>query len=104
MTDETNGVPYEPLFARVLIERELTTKTASGIIMPTNTSKKYAKCEGIVRAVGPASDCVSVGDQVIFGRYAGMWLTTDGSEIEAGDDNAKWFICNDEDILVKVRT
>ena len=86
---------YKPLFARVLIERELKEKVGS-IIIPDAQRKKVAKCLGTVLAVGPAADkSIQVGARVIFGKFAGIWL--DEGRVDA--DNERLFLCQDEDIL-----
>jgi chaperonin GroES len=78
-----------PLHDRVVIERlEAEEKTASGIVLPGNAAEKPDM--GKVIAVGKgkllengerrALD-VAVGDQVIFGKYAGQTVKLDGKEV-----------------------
>lgn len=71
---------FKPLGKRVLLERiEEATTTASGIIIPDNAKEK--PLSGIVRAVSPKVEekgLVSVGDKVVFAKYAGTEITIDG--------------------------
>jgi len=103
----------EPKFGRVLIKREVRTKTAGGIIIPDTAAKRNAALEGVIVALGetagwtdgydPDSNVIPIqtlhiGDKVIFGRHAGAWLDmTD----EAKDDGSL-YICQDQDILAVI--
>ena len=79
---------FKPLNDRILVERiEEPTTTASGIIIPDSAKEKPLR--GSVLAIGPgrtAEDgtltplAVSVGDTVVFGKYAGTELKIDGVE------------------------
>ena len=72
-------IGLKPLGSRVIIEAiEVGDQTTGGIYLPENAKEKPQK--GLVLAIGPGtrdSDGklipldVSVGDQVIFGKYAG---------------------------------
>ena len=87
-----------PLFDRVLVQRvEAETTSAGGIIIPDSAKEKPQ--EGNVVAVGaghrnesgePTPLDVSVGDRVLFGKYA-------GSEIKLNGVNH--VILREEDIL-----
>ena len=70
---------FEPLGQRVLIERlEEPTTTASGIIIPDNVKEK--PFNGTVIAVSKKileAGLISVGDKIVFGKYAGTELTLD---------------------------
>lgn len=70
---------FEPLGQRVLIERlEEPTTTASGIIIPDNVKEK--PFNGTVIAVSNKileAGLISVGDKIVFGKYAGTELTLD---------------------------
>lgn len=109
---------YEPKFARVLIEREVKEKIGS-IILPDNQQKRHASCIGRIVALGETAGWLTCyddngeqfnkrvlepGQKVIFGRYAGTWLD-DGAYDAKGEitDNARLFLCQDEDILVVVK-
>jgi len=88
---------YEPIFARVLIEREV--KKASGIIIPDSISKRNAPAQGVIIALGEtASDILKVGQKVLFGRHAGAWL----DQAKEGEDGTL-FMCQDEDILAIIK-
>jgi chaperonin GroES len=71
---------FKPLGKRVLLERiEEATTTATGIIIPDNAKEK--PLSGIVRAISPKVEdkgLISIGDKVVFGKYAGTELTLDG--------------------------
>ena len=70
-----------PLADRVLIEpKEAETKTASGIYIPDTAKEKPQ--QGAVLAAGPGKKDepmeVQVGDNVLYGKYAGTEVTVDG--------------------------
>ena len=70
-----------PLADRVLIEpKESETKTASGIYIPDTAKEKPQ--QGAVLAAGPGKKDepmeVKVGDNVLYGKYAGTEVTVDG--------------------------
>lgn len=76
-------VKIKPLADRVLIEpMEAEDKTASGIFIPDTAKEKPQK--GTVVAVGPGTKDtpmeVKVGDVVLYGKYAGTELSTDGKD------------------------
>jgi chaperonin GroES len=75
-------VKIKPLADRVLVEpAPAEEKTAAGIIIPDTAKEKPQK--GTVVAVGPGKKdepmTVKVGDNVLYGKYAGTELTIDGS-------------------------
>mgnify|MGYP003572281979 CR=1 FL=1 len=72
-----------PLADRVLVEAAAAEETtASGIIIPDTAKEKPQK--GKVVAVGNGKKdeplTVKVGDEVLYGKYAGTEITVDGSE------------------------
>jgi len=72
-----------PLADRVLIEPAAAeTTTISGIIIPDTAQEKPQK--GIVVAVGKGTKdhemTVKVGDNVLYGKYAGTELKLEGSD------------------------
>ena len=78
-----------PLHDRVIVKRlEEERKTASGIVIPDNAAEKPD--QGQILAVGPgkrdengkhvALD-VTVGDRILFGKYAGQTVKVDGEEL-----------------------
>lgn len=73
----------KPLADRVLIEPAAAEqKTAGGIIIPDTAKEKPQR--GIVVAVGPGKKdepmTVKVGDNVLYGKYAGTELSHDGND------------------------
>ena len=83
----------KPLADRVLVQpKEAETKTASGLYIPDTAKEKPS--EGKVLAVGPGKKDepmeVKVGDEVIYGKYAGTEVTVEGK---------KYLIVKQSDIL-----
>ena len=83
----------KPLADRVLIEpKEAETKTAAGIYIPDTAKEKPQ--QGTVVAAGPGKKDepmeVKVGDQVIYGKYAGT---------EVSFEDKKYLIVKQSDIL-----
>jgi chaperonin GroES len=77
------SVNIKPLADRVLVEPAAAEeKTASGIIIPDSAKEKPQK--GSVVAVGTGKKdepiTVKVGDQVLYGKYAGTEITIEGKE------------------------
>lgn len=73
----------KPLADRVLIEPAAAEqKTSGGIIIPDTAKEKPQK--GIVVAVGPGKKdepmTVKVGDNVLYGKYAGTEISLDGKD------------------------
>ena len=71
----------KPLADRVLVEPAAAeTKTSSGIIIPDSAKEKPQK--GTIVAVGAGTKenpiTVSVGDSVLYGKYAGTELQHEG--------------------------
>ncbi len=86
----------KPLADRVLIQPAAAEeKTASGIIIPDSAKEKPLK--GDVKAVGQGTKdeemVVKVGDQVLYGKYAGTELELDG---------VKYLIMRQSDILAVI--
>ena len=74
-------VKIKPLADRVLVEpAPAEEKTAAGIIIPDTAKEKPQK--GTIVAVGPGKKdepmTVKIGDNVLYGKYAGTELTIDG--------------------------
>ena len=83
----------KPLADRVLVEpKEVETKTASGLYIPDTAKEKPQ--EGKVIAAGPGKKDepmeVKVGDEVLYGKYAGTEVTVEGK---------KYLIVKQSDIL-----
>ncbi|MFR3728997.1 co-chaperone GroES [Lacrimispora sp.] len=91
-----------PLFDKVVLKplvAEETTK--SGIVLPGQAKEKPQQAEVI--AVGPGGLVdgkevtmqVKVGDKVIFSKYS-------GTEVETGNDEEKFVIVKQNDILAVI--
>lgn len=90
------ALKIKPLADRVLIEpMAAETKTASGIIIPDNAKEKPQK--GKVVAVGNGTKdekmTVSIGNVVLYGKYAGTELKYEGRD---------YLIMRESDILAIV--
>lgn len=78
-----------PLYDRIIVKRvEQQRTTASGIVIPDSAAEKPE--QGEVIAVGSGKLLqdgtrrplqVKVGDQVLFGKYAGQTVKVDGDEL-----------------------
>ncbi|MDA8947738.1 co-chaperone GroES [Flavobacteriaceae bacterium] len=89
-------ISIKPLADRVLIEPAAAeTKTSSGIFIPDTAKEKPQK--GTVVAVGTGTKenpiTVSVGDSVLYGKYAGTELQHEGVD---------YLIMKESDILAIV--
>jgi len=89
-------VNVKPLADRVLVEPALAEqKTAGGIIIPDTAKEKPQK--GSVVAVGNGKKdepmTVKVGDQVLYGKYAGTEINVDGKD---------YLIMRESDILAVI--
>ena len=88
-----------PLNDRVIVERIEDRITAGGIVIPETVSEKPQR--GIVRAVGPGKIInnnlqkmtVSVGDEVLFGKYSSTDVQIDGKNL---------LVINEEDIIGQI--
>jgi len=80
---------FQPLGKRVLVKRvEEANTTMSGIIIPDNAKEKPSR--GEVVAIGKKAKEVEVGNQVLFGKYA-------GNEVSIGAD--KYIVLEIDDIF-----
>ena len=94
-------IKLRPLDDRVVVEpMEAEERTAGGIVLPDTAKEKPQR--GTVLAVGPGklldsgqrgAVAVSVGDEVIYGKYSGSEVEVDGREVK---------ILRESDILAKV--
>ena len=94
-------IKLHPLDDRVVVESlDAEEKTAGGIVLPDTAQEKPQR--GKVIAVGPGKLLdsgsrgelsVSVGDEVIFGKYGGTDIEVDNLEVK---------ILRESDILAKV--
>ena len=90
-----------PLHDRVIVKRlDQETRTTSGIVIPDSAAEKPD--QGEVLAVGPGrrdndgrriAPALSVGDRVLFGKYAGQTVKVDGNEL---------LVLREEDIVAVV--
>jgi chaperonin GroES len=95
------NIKLKPLDDRIVVEPvEAEEKTAGGIVLPDTAKEKPQR--GTVLAVGPgklldngqrSELSVAVGDEVIYGKYAGTDIELDGREIK---------ILRESDVLAKV--
>ena len=90
-------INIQPLADRVIIQQaEAETKTASGIIIPDTAKEKPQK--GTVVAVGKGTKenpiTVSVGDTILYGKYAGTELKYNESD---------YLIMKESDILAIIK-
>ena len=86
----------KPLADRVLVEPAAAeTKTSSGIIIPDTAKEKPQK--GTIVAIGKGTKdnpiTVSVGDSILYGKYAGTELQHEGVD---------YLIMKESDILAIV--
>jgi chaperonin GroES len=94
-------IKLKPLDDRIVVEPvEAEEKTAGGIVLPDTAKEKPQR--GKVLAVGPGKlldngqrgeISVAVGDEVIYGKYAGSDIELDGRDIK---------ILRESDVLAKV--
>ena len=91
----------EPLFDRIVIKQEEAEQTtASGILLPGNSQEKPQVAE--VLAVGPGGVIdgkeiemvVSVGDKILYPKYAGSEFKFNGED---------YIILRQSDILAKIK-
>lgn len=78
-----SNLNIKPLADRVLVEPAAAEqKTSGGIIIPDTAKEKPQK--GVVVAVGNGKKdepmTVKVGDNVLYGKYAGTEISFDGKE------------------------
>jgi chaperonin GroES len=91
----------KPLDDRVVIEPlEAEEKTAGGILLPDTAKQKPQRGKVIAAGPGKLSDsgtrtalAVKVGDEVLYGKYAGNEVEVDGKEFK---------ILRESDILAKL--
>jgi chaperonin GroES len=94
-------IKIRPLDDRIVVEpMQAEETTAGGIVLPGNAQEKPQR--GTVVAVGPGKLLesgqrgelsISVGDEVIFGKYGGTEIEVDGADVK---------ILRESDILAKV--
>ncbi|MDR4506997.1 MAG: co-chaperone GroES [Candidatus Brocadiaceae bacterium] len=90
-----------PLEDRVVIEpMEAEEKTQGGIVLPETAKEKPMKGKVIAVGEGKMLDSgtraellVKVGDNVLYGKYAGTEISVDGKE---------YLVMRESDILAKI--
>jgi chaperonin GroES len=90
-----------PLEDRVVVEPlEAEEKTAGGILLPDTAREKPQRGRVVAVGAGKVLDdgkrqalVVAVGDEVLFGRYAGHEVEINGKEVK---------IMRESDLLAKV--
>ena len=94
------NLKIRPLDDRVVEPVEAEERTAGGIVLPDSAKEKPQR--GHVVAIGPgkllengqrATPALSIGDEVIYGKYSGSDIEVDGHEVK---------ILRETDILAKV--
>jgi chaperonin GroES len=94
-----NHPKIKPLGNRVLIERSKPQPSKGGILLPDTAQEKPK--EGVVVAVGPGKlneegsievIQLKVGDHVLFSTYS-------GTEIKHTEEEGKYLILSEDDIL-----
>jgi chaperonin GroES len=103
MKDMSKKSKIRPLDDRVVVEPiEAEEVTSGGIVLPDTAKEKPQR--GTVVAVGPGKLLdsgqrgelsVSVGDEVIYGKYGGTDIEINGEEVK---------ILRESDVLAKVVT
>ena len=82
------ALSIKPLADRVIVKAAAAEeKTKSGIIIPDTAKEKPQRGEIVAVGPGKAADNgtliapqVNVGDQVLYGKYAGTEITVDGQD------------------------
>ena len=77
-------ISVKPLADRVLVEPAAAeTKTAGGIIIPDTAKEKPMKGKVVAVGTGKKDEpiTVKVGDNVLYGKYAGTEITVEGKEL-----------------------
>lgn len=73
----------KPLADRVLVQPQKAEQKIGGIIIP-DTASKEKPVQGVIIAVGNGTKdeemILKVGDNVLFGKYAGTAVELDGEE------------------------
>jgi co-chaperonin GroES (HSP10) len=86
------NIPFQPLFARVLLQREKVQKIGT-ILLPATTSDRYNPDEGTLIAVGHTVEpeiADYIGKKVMFAKYSGAWIKVKDEE---------YFLCQEDDLL-----
>ncbi|MBA2728322.1 MAG: co-chaperone GroES [Parachlamydiaceae bacterium] len=94
-----NQPKIKPLGNRVLVERSKPQSSKGGILLPDSAQEKPK--EGVVIAIGPGkmneqgqieTMNLKIGDRVLFSSYS-------GTEIKQNEEEGKYLILSEEDVL-----
>ncbi len=98
-----------PLYDRIIVKRiEQQRKTASGIVIPDSAAEKPE--QGEVLAVGKGKRNpdgtvgaleLKVGDQVLFGKYAGQTVKVNGEELLVMREEDVFAVLTSQDAQLK---
>lgn len=92
----------QPLYDRVVVKRIEEERTAGGIVIPDTAAEKPIR--GKVVAAGPGKMLesgksqpltVKVGDEVLFGKYAGTEVKASGVE---------YLVMREDDIMAIIKS
>lgn len=96
---KVSQLKIRPLSDRIVVEpKELETKTAGGIVIPDTAAGNEKPGQGKVVAIGSGKQVdgkiqplqVTVGDQILFGKYAGTAIKL---------DNKEYLVMREEDVI-----
>lgn len=88
----SKSLPFKPTTSRVLVlPVPPETETKSGLVIPV--SAQAPQSIGTVKAIGPDVKVLSVGDTVVYGRYAGV-------AVELKD--VEYIVLKEEDVLLTI--
>jgi chaperonin GroES len=96
-----SALNIKPLDDRVVVQPlEAEKTTAGGILLPDNAKEKPQRGKIVAVGAGKLTDegkrlpmTLAVGDEVVYGRYAGHEIELDGKDLK---------IMKETDILAKV--
>ena len=79
---------FRPLHDRVLVRRvDPATQTTGGLFLPDSAKEKPQRAQVIAIGAGKRNDegnlialTVKVGDEILFGKYAGSEIKLDGDD------------------------
>ena len=79
----------QPLDDRIVVRpNDAEATTASGLVIPDTAKEKPQRGEVVAVGEGKTADSgslikpqVAVGDQVLYGKYAGTEITVDGEDL-----------------------
>jgi co-chaperonin GroES (HSP10) len=109
----------EPVLHRIVVrqldlfqeDKAFRSARAAGIVIENSEARReqHAIDRGVVVAKGPTffidhsgadPDSVKIGDEIVFARHAGK-LVRDPDQAE--DDETKYIVLNDEDVIAILR-